>query len=573
MDEVKRKGVTEMKKLPELLAPAGSYETLVSAVKGGADAVYLGGKMFNARMNAKNFDDDGIKKAVSFCHENGVKLYVTLNTLIYDKNFKDALKYAEQLYLYGIDALITADLGFSDTLHKYIPGFELHASTQMSGHNLESAEFLAKRGFSRMVCAREMSKENIEHLVKKSPIEIEMFIHGAMCVCQSGQCLMSSFIGGRSGNRGECAQPCRLPYNKNYPLSLKDMCLAAHVKELINSGVCSLKIEGRMKSPSYVYSVTSTYRRLLDENRNATQKEIERLSDVFSRSGFSDGYYIGKVDGKMLGVRSSTDKEATKNTYVKQAYVRKSGTEIPTPVREKILPEHIKLEFGKNTSKKTRSARFYDAKSIPDTDFFDVIYLPLDRFDGAKANGIVMPPIIYDSDRPKIESLLKKARENGAVHCLVGNIGHIELAKNHGFILHGDYRLNVYNNASCNDFSKLESVILSPELTLPQIRDIGYNKSVVVYGKIPLMTLERPTGQKQLRDRRGVCFPVLREGGKDIVINSVPVYMGDKADALKKNGIFDMHFIFTTENVDEVRQVIKNYITGKQINNNVKRIK
>jgi len=562
-----------MKKLPELLAPAGSYETLVSAIKGGADAVYLGGKMFNARMNAKNFDGDGIKKAVQLCHENGVKLYVTLNTLIYDKNFKDALKYAEQLYLSGVDALITADLGFSLALRKYIPDFELHASTQMSGHNLEAASFLAGHGFSRMVCAREMTKENIEYLVKNSPIEIEMFIHGAMCVCQSGQCLMSSFIGGRSGNRGECAQPCRLPYNKSYPLSLKDMCLAAHVKELINSGVCSLKIEGRMKSPSYVYSVTSTYRRLLDENRNATPKEIERLSDVFSRSGFSDGYYIGKVDGKMLGVRSSTDKEATKNTFVKQSDVRKSRMEIQTPTREKILPDSIKLEYGKNTSKKTRSARFYDARNIPDTDYFDVIYLPLDKYAAGRANGIVMPPIIYDSDIDRIESQLKKAKENGAVHCLVGNIGHIELAKKYGFIMHGDYRLNVYNNASCNAFSGLESVILSPELTLPQIRDIGYNKSVIVYGKLPLMTLERPTGQRVLRDRHNVSFAVLREGGKDIVINSVPVYMGDKADALKKSGIFDMHFIFTTENADEVKQVIKNYISGKQINNNVKRIK
>ncbi len=562
-----------MKKLPELLAPAGSYETLVSAVKGGTDAIYIGGKMFNARMNAKNFGDEEIKKAVSLCHENGVKLYVTLNTLIYDKNFKDALKYAEQLYLSGVDALITADLGFSTALKKYIPDFELHASTQMSGHNVAAAEFLANKGFSRMVCAREMSKDNIEYLVKNSPIEIEMFIHGAMCVCQSGQCLMSSFIGGRSGNRGECAQPCRLPYNKNYPLSLKDMCLAGHIRELIKSGVCSLKIEGRMKSPSYVYSVTSTYRRLLDENRDASQKEIDRLSDVFSRSGFSDGYYVGKVDGKMLGVRSNSDKEATKNTFVKQTDTRNNRTEIKTPERQRSLPEQIKLEFGKNTSKKTKSARFYDAKSIPDTDFFDVIYLPLDRFTGDRANGIVMPPIIYDSDFERIESQLKKAKQNGAVHCLVGNVGHIELAKKYGFVLHGDYRLNVYNNASCNAFSELESVILSPELTLPQIRDIGYNKSVIVYGKVPLMTLERPTGQRVLRDRRGVSFPVLREGGKDIVINSVPIYMGDRSDLLKKSGIFDMHFIFTTENSDDVKNIIKCYITGKEINNNVKRIK
>ncbi len=566
-------GSDTMKGTPELLAPAGSYETLVSAIQGGADAVYLGGKLFNARMNAKNFDSDGLKKAVSLCHEKGVKIYVTLNTLIYDKNFNAALKYAEELYNAGVDALITADIGFSECLHRYIPDFELHASTQMSGHNLASAEYLAKRGFSRMVCAREMSKENIEYLVANSPIEIEMFIHGAMCVCQSGQCLMSSFIGGRSGNRGECAQPCRLPYNRNYPLSLKDMCLASHVKELIKSGVCSLKIEGRMKSPSYVYSVTSTYRRLLDENRNATQKEIDRLGDVFSRSGFSDGYYTGKVDNSMLGVRSTSDKEATKNTFVKQIDVKRNRSTICLPERNFVLPDKIELDFEKNVSKKTRSARFYDPKTIPDGSFFDVIYLPLEKFFKGKANGIILPPIIYDSDVERIENLLKKAKENGALHCLVGNIGHIELAEKHGFILHGDYRLNVYNNSTCKAFSNMESVILSPELTLAQIRDIGYKKSAVVYGRIPLMTLEKPTGQKVLRDRRGVIFPILREGGKDIVLNSVPIYMGDKQDALKKSGIFDTHFIFTTESADEVRSVIKSYISGKTATGNVKRIK
>ncbi|MBR5314755.1 MAG: U32 family peptidase, partial [Clostridia bacterium] len=306
-----------MKKLPELLAPVGSEETLGAAIKAGADAVYLGGKLYNARMNAKNFDSDGIKRAVELCHSNGVRLYITLNTLIYDRNFKDALKYAEELYKSGVDALITADVGLSRTIKKELPDFELHASTQMTGHNVAAAEYLAEMGFSRMVCAREMSKNDINELVKKSPIEIEMFIHGAMCVCQSGQCLMSSFIGNRSGNRGECAQPCRLPYNNGYPISLKDMCLANHVKELIDMGVASLKIEGRMKSPSYVYSVVSTYRKLLDENRNATPKEIEKLASVFSRGGFSDGYFVGKIDNNMLGIRSSTDKEATKNTSVK----------------------------------------------------------------------------------------------------------------------------------------------------------------------------------------------------------------------------------------------------------------
>ncbi len=560
-------------KLPELLAPVGSFETLESAIAGGADAVYLGGKLYNARMNAKNFDGEGIKNAVELCHKNGVKVYVTLNTLIYDRCFIDALKYAEALYLSGVDALITADIGFSKVLHEYLPDFELHASTQMSGHNIKSAEYLANIGFSRMVCAREMSKKNIEKLVKNSPIEIEMFVHGAMCVSQSGQCLMSSFIGGRSGNRGECAQPCRLPYNNGYPISLKDMCLANHVKELTEMGVASLKIEGRMKSPSYVYSVVSTYRKLLDENRNASLKEIERLASVFSRGGFTDGYFIGKTDNNMLGIRSATDKEATRNTQIRQTFAGSKKKEINIHKREGRLPDSIVVDTSEKRCGKFNTARFYHSEAIPKTDYFDIIYLPLEKFVKGKANGVVMPPVVFDSEYDRIEKQLKIAKENGAVHCLVGNIGHIELAKKSGLVVHGDYRLNIYNNSSFCNFDDLESVILSPELTLAQIRDIKGRKSVIIYGKVPLMILEKKTGQRVLRDRKNVVFPVLKEGGREIVLNSVPIYMADKEDLLRKSGIFDRHFIFTTESNDEVVSIINAHIEKKTCKNNVKRIK
>lgn len=562
-----------MKKLPELLAPVGSEETLGAAIKAGADAVYLGGKLYNARMNAKNFDSESIKRAVELCHSNGVRLYITLNTLIYDRNFKDALKYAEELYNSGVDALITADIGLSRALRRELPDFELHASTQMTGHNLSAAEYLADMGFTRMVCAREMSKSDITELIKKSPIEIEMFIHGAMCVCQSGQCLMSSFIGNRSGNRGECAQPCRLPYNNGYPISLKDMCLANHVKELIDMGVASLKIEGRMKSPSYVYSVVSAYRRLLDENRNASPKEIERLASVFSRGGFSDGYFIGKIDNNMLGIRSSTDKEATKNTSVKQTVLDNGNKPIELPERTGALSDIIVIEESSKRCQKLNSARFYKAETIPQTDYFDIIYLPLDKFVNGRANGIVMPPVIFDSEIGKVENMLKKARENGAVHCLVGNVGHIKLAEKYGFVLHGDYRLNIYNNGSMYNYDEMESVILSPELTLAQIRDIKGKKSVIVYGKIPLMTLEKHTGAKSLRDRKNVVFPVMKEGGREIVFNSVPVYMADKEELLRKSGIYDRHFIFTTESREEVLSVIKAHKEKKMSKMMVKRIK
>jgi len=562
-----------VKKLPELLAPAGSYETLEMAVKGGADAVYLGGKLYNARMNAKNFDSDTMKRAVELCHSNGVKIYVTLNTLIYDKCFVDALKYAEELYVTGVDALITADIGLSQVLHKHLPDFELHASTQASGHNTEAAKFLADMGFSRMVCAREMSKDAITKLVNDSPIEIEMFVHGAMCVCQSGQCLMSSFIGGRSGNRGECAQPCRLPYNNGYPLSLKDMCLAGHVTELIDMGVSSLKIEGRMKSPSYVYSVVSAYRRCLDEGRNATKKEMTSLAEVFSRSGFSDGYYVGKIDNSMLGIRSSSDKDATKNAVIEKRNVKRDNKQITPPERtNRLLIDDIKISNDRK-SRKLTSARFYDPSSIPDTDFFDIKYLPVEKYIKGKANGVILPPVILDSERNKIDNLLKNARQAGAEYCLVGNIGHISLAKKHGYKVCGDYRLNIYNNYSFSAFDEMFNVLVSPELTMAQIRDIIGNKSVIVYGRVPLMTLEKTTGQRKLRDRRNTVFPVLKESGREIVLNSVPIYMADKDDLLKKNGIYDRHFIFTIESAEEVKATIKAYREKKATTKNVKRIK
>ena len=295
--------------LPELLAPAGDFEALVAAVMAGADAVYVGGKSFGARAFAKNFDIEEIRRALSYCHLHGVKLYVTVNTLVYDREMESLGEYAEQLWRAGVDALICADLGVISEIRRRVPEFEIHASTQMSIHSTEGAEAAAQVGASRVVLARELPLADIRSVTEGSSVETEVFLHGALCVCHSGQCLFSSLVGGRSGNRGECAQPCRLPYNKGaYALSLKDLSLAEHIRELIDSGVASLKIEGRMKSPEYVYTVTGIYRRLLDEGRVANKDEIERLRRVFSRGGFTDAYFKGKGLGSMTGVRSEKDK-------------------------------------------------------------------------------------------------------------------------------------------------------------------------------------------------------------------------------------------------------------------------
>lgn len=300
-------------KLPELLAPAGSPEALDAALAAGADAVYFGAKTLNARHGAENFGDGEISDAIKKCRLLGVKTNITVNTQVYDRELPEALRLVGELIRLGADAFIVADLGLARMIKEMYPSAVLHASTQACGQNAYSARALEKLDFSRMVAPRELSKNDLIRLCKTSPIETEIFVHGALCVCFSGQCLMSSVIGGRSGNRGECAQPCRLPYRCSceYPLSLKDSSLAAHITEILPLGVASLKIEGRMKSADYVYGVTKIYRKLLDEGRNADQGELSRLSELFSRSGFTDGYFTSRINSDMLGVRTEQQKKTT----------------------------------------------------------------------------------------------------------------------------------------------------------------------------------------------------------------------------------------------------------------------
>ena len=318
-------------KLPELLAPAGDMDCLIAAVRGGADAVYLGARSFGARAYAKNFEIDELARAVVYAHAHSVRIYVTLNTLLTDFEITEALSLAKRLYEIGVDALIVADLGLVKRLRLELPEMELHASTQMSVHNTAGADEAYRLGCVRVVLAREVSGTDIEKITKNALAETEVFLHGALCVCHSGQCLFSSLVGGRSGNRGECAQPCRLPYSGGYPLSLTDLSLAEHIPKLIKSGVASLKIEGRMKSPDYVYTVTSIYRALLDGCRVPNVGEKNRLLRAFSRGGFTDGYYTEKIaERSMLGVRSETDKAASREDR------EKIEKEVIVPTRVKI---------------------------------------------------------------------------------------------------------------------------------------------------------------------------------------------------------------------------------------------
>jgi len=298
----------------ELLAPAGSPESVRAAVRNGADAVYMGFGNFNARRNAKNFTDEEFIKLTEYCRIRGVKVYVTINTLISDRELPAAIELAYRASHIGVDAIIVQDLGLMRAIKKAIPDMPIHASTQMSIHNLDGVKKAGELGASRVVVARELSREKIAYICQNSAIEIETFCHGALCMSYSGQCYMSSVIGRRSGNRGLCAQPCRLNYGlgpkaTDFPLSLKDMCLIEHIGDLEKCGVSCLKIEGRMRRPEYVAIATGIYRKAISEGRSPTKQELSDLESAFSRQGFTDGYFINSKGRTMFGIREDSDKK------------------------------------------------------------------------------------------------------------------------------------------------------------------------------------------------------------------------------------------------------------------------
>ena len=674
------------RKLPELLCPAGSKEALFAAIEGGADAVYMGGTSFNARINAKNFTFEDMKNCADVAHKYGVKLYQTLNIQIYDKEIDSFIRDAYRSAECGIDAFIVADMGMASLLRKYIPEMPLHASTQMSAHNKDAGFVLQKLGFERLVPARELSLADIKTMVEENPLEVEIFVHGALCVSHSGQCLFSSLVGGRSGNRGVCAQPCRLPYTCDgksaYPLSLKDLSLAGHVTEIIDSGVHSLKIEGRMKAPEYVLRVAKVWRKLLDEGRNATNDDIKALEEAFSRGGFTDGYFTGNISRKMLGVRSDKDKQISREMDKFEGITRKlpidmavkikrdepialeissasgfgSATgEIPmiaqnapinrdgvirslsklgntpytlgnieididdglmVPVswlnnlrRDAIasfedgielvphkpsapIPEKISYEFPTSRQDRKLSARFLFPEQITPKarEYFDRIYLPLEKYTSV-ADGFYMPPVVMDSERDEVMSLVKKAISMGAKTVIISNIGQINWFDGYDVELVGDYRFNIMNNAHATEMEKLglSEFVLSPELTIPQIRDISGNRGVIIYGRIPLMTLEKCVIRDNfgcekcdkncadritsISDRRGYTFPIVRElGHRNILFNSQKTCMSDKQGELVRANIKNQHFIFTTESSYEVDDVIDAYINHTPLDEVVRRI-
>lgn len=655
----------------EILSPAGDMDALKGAVYNGADAVYFGLDVFNARIRAKNFTLENVGEAVRLCHAHGVKAYVTLNTQLYNRELESMLSYVGKIYESGVDALIVADLGVASLIREHYPDFEIHASTQASVHNLDGAELLYDTlGFKRVVLARELDKKMIEHISKGFKGETEIFVHGAHCMSVSGQCLASYCMGGRSGNRGECAQPCRLPYSigkeKGYPLSLKDMTLTSHINEVLNSGAASLKIEGRMKNQQYVGGVTKIWRELVDKKRNANIQEKQTLGALFSRGGFTDGYFVGKIDRTMLGIRSDKDKESTSMLDVGELPIKKAKIRLEASffegeaasltlihpqktvtvtgdVVEKAINapmtradveknlckfgatpfevESVDIQMGdfvmiRNSSinalrrqavdkffdtgkeakeciinkaktntppNKIKTALFNSESQIPDNcDYFDIRIVPLDRYTGNSAvNGVALPQVVLDCEWDEVTKMLTLARDKGVMYALVSNVGQIKRVKDMGFTLIGDYRFNVFNSYTLGFLQGLgiERVIVSPELSLGQMRDF-WGHSAIVYGKLPVMTthkcvLKDTYGCEKckgyIKDRQGATlFAEGVYGHRNVIYNAVPIYMADKQNDIKN---YSYHFIFSDETRDMAYEVIEAYKKEKATQGGLKRIK
>ncbi len=680
-------------RLPELLAPAGSYDAMLAAVAGGADAIYLGGTGFNARASAQNFTDDRLDRAVQYCHAHGVKVYVTLNTLLYDKELEAFLSYARTLADMHADAVIVADVGAISLLRQHVPALPIHASTQASAHSSDGVRALAAMGAERVVVARELSQQDLTALIDASPVEIEVFVHGALCVCHSGQCLFSSMIGGRSGNRGECAQPCRLPYNGKYPLSLRDLSLAAHIPTLIDMGIASLKIEGRMKAPSYVYQVTRMFRRLLDERRGANSREMRQLALVFSRDGLTDGYFTGTHAAPMTGTRSEADKAASRTyegsyTPVEQlvpltgtftahkgnpitlsllrldgrgdsvtvtgdmpVLARSTATDeaavadkltrmgdtpftldvkhltchmdaglfLPVstlnrlrreacalllhgnqhdrpapPLLSSLPPAPHRVMTARTWAQFEAACMFYDKKegaaapapsALPHAHGigravggFDITFLdfaayterlPMLTAGDRKPDGVILPPVITDGEKEEVLSLLVRLQQIGVAYALTDNIGALSLAKAAKLIPYGGMRLNITNRAAASAYMAegLAGLLLSPELSLPQLRDMG-GGAPLLYGYLPLMLTERcfikdmtdcsHCDHLSLTDRKGVRFPILRTWKhRNVIMNSRPHYLFDKHKELRAARVFGGAVCFTTEDEARTQQILR----------------
>ena len=675
--------------MTELLSPAGSPEAVIAAVQNGADAVYLGMGNFNARRGAKNFTEEEFEKAVRYCRIRGCKVYVTLNTLVDDRETEAAVNQARLASSLGADGLIVQDLGLVRALRAALPDMPLHASTQMSIHNLAGVEAAAELGLTRAVLARELSIDQIRYITSHASIETEVFVHGALCFCHSGQCYMSALIGRRSGNRGMCAQPCRMAYSlggrmDDYPLSLKDNCLVDKLAELEDAGVACLKIEGRMKRPEYTAVVTGVYAKVLHDRRPPTKDELKTLETAFSRDGFTQGYYNGdKKD--MFGVRGEGDEreserlftaarkdysegelrrvplhfytlcekgapiraiafddeghravasgslpEAAKRQGLTESFIadqmfKTGGTPyqcvenrvkvdpflfLPTseindlrrrlitsiseerakpPVRRSLalppLLQHAPHTGAPLTIFQVRSPDQLSDELCelrPDYLYFPAMavigdFSPVRKFaeNGTKLVA-VLPRVVTDDQSEDVAAALEFLAAQGVSEALIGNLGHIGLARRAGMALRGDFGLNAFNSRTLSvlrdgDFL---SATASFELRMAQIRDLRkyLDLEMIVYGRLPLMVSDQCvirhsagrcacSAPVQMSDRTGNVFHVAKEFGcRNVIYNAHKLYLADRKADIEACGVRGARLMFTTESARECAEVARGYL-------------
>ena len=672
----------------ELLSPAGSPEAVIAAVQNGADAIYLGLEGFNARRGAKNFTNEEFEKAMRYCRIRGCKVYVTLNTLINDREIEDAVASARLASDLGADGIIIQDLGLIKAVRAALPDIPLHSSTQMTIHNLAGVEAAAQLGLTRAVLARELSLEQIRYITKNASIETEVFVHGALCFCHSGQCYMSALIGRRSGNRGMCAQPCRMQYSlggrmDDYPLSLKDQCLADRLQELEEAGVASLKIEGRMKRPEYTGIVTGVYSKALREHRKPTAEEMELLEQAFSRQGFTQGYFNGdKKD--MFGTRSGTERpDEAIFTRARKEYGDGEVRRVPVhfytvvekgvparaiafddeghramtygPVPERAKRQGLTREYLTEQMYKTGGTPYSCVENQAKTD--PGLYLPAAAINELRRrlinelsenrakppqrrvltvppmpknvtqpaepkiifqvrtaeqmtreladlkpdylyapalelaenpdlllpwveNGVtpvaVLPRIITDTEVEPVRAALEKLFDAGVNEALVGNLGHVYLARGAGMKLRGDFGLNAFNAQTLDVLRQAGflSATASFELRLSQIKDMPkpLDTEAIIYGRLPVMVsdqcvIRHSAGHcncqtpAQMADRMGSVFPVVKEYGcRNVIYNAHKLYLADKKDDLYSAGLWALRLMFTTESPRECAEVARGHL-------------
>lgn len=658
----------------ELLAPAGGIKELRAAVQSGADAVYMGAAAFSARAGADNFTEDEMREAVEYAHAYGVKVHCAINTLIKESELEEAVATAVCANNCGCDAIIIQDLGLAQHLRKLLPDMELHASTQMTVTSVDGVRYLEEQGFSRVVLARELSLDEIREITKNTKAEIEVFVHGAICMSYSGQCLMSSVLGGRSGNRGRCAQPCRLPYeliengrvcDSGYILSPKDMALIKHLDELKKAGVASLKIEGRLKSAEYVSAVTGVYRKYLDNPKTVTQADMAELKNAFSRSGFTDGYLTGKLGKEMMSHTNPANNSGS--TYTPDAKMRAEGRFIKKfpidiyaslaegdvfratacmdngicvssegtqtaekavnrPLDEYRIKEQL-IKLGETPFEiNTVTTDTEDGITVPikeinavRRELCDMLWQELSKRDSKRVNSIPLEFKENKADKKQYITAEVRTIEQGKAVLTTGIAkqiyaspdvskellkvcGDTEIVTKTSDILsdeeivtdyvsvssagamhrykekakYGEWRLNIYNSLTADEFSSFECVTLSPELNLYDIKDAvshitEVQTELIGYGHIPLMVMKncpvKAMGRCQnekctykLRDRKGIEFPIMcTKGCKSVLLNSKPVYTADIIDEVKSTNVDCIRLNFTIEAPEECSKIIQTY--------------